>query len=71
VTEFLDFQCERCRVRAPEVKKAVTEKGGAMEVWLCPLTKVHNSAFPAAELAAALANVDLALYEKYEEALFW
>jgi hypothetical protein len=70
VTEFLDFQCERCRVRAPEVKKAVTEKGGAVESRLLPLTKVHDWAFPAAEYAAALANVDPALYARYEEALF-
>jgi hypothetical protein len=70
VTEFLDFQCERCRVRAPEVKKAVIEKGGAVEVRLLPLTKIHEWAFPAAEYAAALANVDPAMYAKYEEALF-
>ena len=70
VTEFLDFQCERCRVRAPEVKKMVAEKGGAVEVRLLPLTKVHNWAFPAAEYAAALAAVDLALYPRYEDALF-
>jgi hypothetical protein len=70
VTEFLDFQCERCRVRAPEVKKAVAEKGGAVEARLLPLTKVHDWAFPAAEYAAGLANVDPTLYPKYEEALF-
>ena len=70
VTEFVDFQCERCRVRAPEVKKAVVEKGGAMEVRLLPLTKVHDWAFPAAEYGAALANLDPALYAKYEDALF-
>jgi hypothetical protein len=70
VTEFLDFQCERCRVRAPEVKRAVTEKGGAIESRLLPLTKVHEWAFAAAEYGAALANVDPALYPKYEDALF-
>ena len=70
VTEFVDFQCERCRVRAPEVKKFVVEKGGAMEVRLLPLAKVHDWAFPAAEYGAALANVDAALYAKYEETLF-
>lgn len=70
VTEFIDFQCERCRVRAPEVKKAVAEKGGTVEVRLLPLTKIHSWAFPAAEYAAALANVDPAMYAKYEEALF-
>jgi len=70
VTEFLDFQCERCRVRAPQVKKMVTEKGGAVEIRLLPLTKVHDWAFAGAEYAAALANVDPATYSKYEEALF-
>lgn len=70
VTEFIDFQCERCRVRAPEVKRAVTEKGGAVEARLLPLTKAHDWAFPAAEYAAALANVDPAMYAKFEEALF-
>jgi protein-disulfide isomerase len=70
VTEFVDFQCERCRIRAPEVKKLVVEKGGAMEVRLLPLTKVHDWAFPAAEYGAALAEVDASLYAKYEEALF-
>jgi hypothetical protein len=69
VTEFIDFQCERCRVRAPEVKKAVTEKGGAVESRLLPLTKVHDWAFAAAEYGAALANVDAALYGKYEASL--
>src|SRR6266496_1161940 len=58
VTEFVDFQCERCRVRAPEVKKFVVEQGGAMEVRLLPLAKVHDWAFPAAEYGAALAAVD-------------
>jgi hypothetical protein len=70
VTEFLDFQCERCRVRAPEVKKVVAGKGGAIEVRLLPLTKVHDWAFAAAESAAALANIRPALYAKYEDALF-
>lgn len=69
VTEFLDFQCERCRVRAPEVKRAVTEKGGAIETRLLPLTKVHDWAFAAAEYGAALANVDPVLYGKYEDAV--
>ncbi|HEY6066961.1 MAG TPA: thioredoxin domain-containing protein, partial [Thermoanaerobaculia bacterium] len=70
VDEFIDFQCERCRVRAPEVKKAVAEKGGEVVVHLLPLTKVHDWAFPAAEAAAALAAVDPAMYSRYEEALF-
>jgi protein-disulfide isomerase len=61
VTEFLDFQCERCRVRAPEVKKLVSERGGAVEVRLLPLTKVHDWAFAA---------VSPTQYAKYEDALF-
>ena len=70
VTEFLDFQCERCRVRAPEVQKVVRERGGAVEVRLLPLTKVHDWAFTAAERASALAEISPALYAKFEEALF-
>jgi protein-disulfide isomerase len=70
VTEFIDFQCERCRDRAPEVNKAVAEGGGTIEVRFLPLTKVHDWAFAAAECAAGLANVRPNLYAKYEEALF-
>ena len=70
VSEFIDFQCERCRVRAPEVKAVVVESGGAVEVRLFPLTRVHDWAFAAAEQAAALGNVDPALYAKFEEAVF-
>lgn len=70
VTEFIDFQCERCRVRAPEVKAATTESGGAVEVRFFPLTRVHDWAFAAAEQGAALGNVDPALYTKFEDALF-
>ena len=70
VTEFIDFQCERCRVRAPEVKAAAVEAGGAVDVRFFPLTRVHDWAFAAAEVGAALGNVDPALYSKFEEALF-
>lgn len=70
VTEFIDFQCERCRVRAPEVKSAAIESGGAVEIRLFPLTRVHDWAFAAAEQAAALGNVDPALYSKFEDAIF-
>ena len=70
VAEFVDFQCERCRVRAPEVQKLVKEKGGTVETHLLPLTRVHDWAFPAAEYGAALANLDTAMYLKYEETLF-
>ena len=70
VNEFIDFQCERCRVRAPEVKAAAIESGGAVEIRLFPLTRVHDWAFAAAEQGAALGNVDPALYAKFEEAVF-
>ena len=70
VAEFVDFQCERCRVRAPEVQKLVKEKGGTVETHLLPLTRAHDWAFAAAEYGAALANLDTAMYAKYEETLF-
>lgn len=70
VVEFLDFQCDRCGVRTPEVRKFVSERGGAVEVHLLPLTKVHPWAFAAAESAAALANLSPHLFEKYEEGVF-
>ena len=70
VVEFLDFQCERCRKRAPEVKKFVGEAGGSVEVRFFPLVKVHPWAFAAAESAAALAALSPQLYEGFESALF-
>ena len=70
VTEFLDFQCERCRVRTPDVRRAVAAKGGAVEVRFLPLAKIHDWAFAAAESAAALAGVNPALYRRYEETVF-
>ena len=70
VVEFLDFQCERCRKRAPEVKKFVGEAGGSVEVRFFPLVKVHPWAFAAAESAAALAALSPQLYETFESALF-
>ena len=70
VTEFLDFQCDRCRVRTPEVRRAVEEKGGTVEVRFLPLVKSHNWAFAAAESAAALAGVKPDLYRRYEETVF-
>jgi Protein-disulfide isomerase len=70
VTEFLDFQCERCRVRTPDVRRAVGEKGGAVEVRFLPLVKTHDWAFAAAESAAALAAIKPELYRRYEEAAF-
>jgi protein-disulfide isomerase len=70
VTEFLDFQCDRCRVRTPDVRRAVEEKGGTVEVRFLPLVKTHEWAFAAAESAAALASVKPELYLRYEEAVF-
>ncbi len=70
VVEFLDFQCERCRKRTPEARLAVWEHGGTLETRFLPLVKMHGSAFPAAECAAALAAVNPDLLGKYEEFLF-
>jgi hypothetical protein len=70
VTEFLDFQCERCRRRTPEVRRTVEESGGTVEVRLLPIVKQHEAAFVAAELAAALADVSPQLYAKYEQGVF-
>ena len=69
VTAFMDFQCDRCRVRVPKVRDFVWSRGGTLDVRFLPLVKVHNWAFAAAESAAALANVSPELYAKYEEAL--
>jgi hypothetical protein len=70
VTEFLDFQCERCRRRTPEVRRTVEESGGTVEVRMLPLVKQHGAAFAAAEFGAALAEVSPELYGKYEQAIF-
>jgi len=70
VTAFIDFQCEKCRVRTPKVRDFAWTHGGALEIRFLPLVKVHNWAFAAAEQAAALAGVSPALYAKYEDALF-
>jgi predicted DsbA family dithiol-disulfide isomerase len=70
VTEFLDFQCDRCRIRTPDVRRAVEQKGGAVEIRFLPLVKTHEWAFAAAESAAALAAVKPELYRHYEEAMF-
>jgi thioredoxin family protein len=69
VTAFIDLQCERCRVRVPEVRDFAWTHGGAMEIRFLPLVKTHDWAFAAAESAAALANVSPELYEKYEQAV--
>ena len=70
VTEFMDFQCDRCRVRTPDVRRLVLEKGGTVEIRFLPLVKQHAWAFSAAESAAALAGVKPELYRSYEESVF-
>jgi protein-disulfide isomerase len=70
VTEFLDFQCERCRVRTPDVRRLVAEKCGTVEIRFLPLVRQHPCAFAAAESAAALADVRPELYDRYEESVF-
>jgi hypothetical protein len=70
VTEFLDFQCERCRVRTPDVRRFVAEKRGTVEIRFLPLVRQHPWAFAAAESAAALAGVGPELYHRYEETVF-
>lgn len=70
VTAFIDFQCERCRLREPQVREFVSAHGGTVEIRFLPLVKVHNWAFAAAESAAALAAVSPALYARYEETIF-
>jgi hypothetical protein len=70
VTAFIDFQCERCRQRTPEIRDFVGSRGGGLEIRFLPLVKVHDWSFAAAESAAALSNVSPNLYTKYEEAIF-
>jgi predicted DsbA family dithiol-disulfide isomerase len=70
VTEFMDFQCDRCRVRTPDVRRLVLEKGGTVEIRFLPLVKQHAWAFAAAESAAALFAVKPELYRRYEESVF-
>jgi protein-disulfide isomerase len=70
VTAFIDFQCERCRVREPEVRQWVNERGGAVSIRFLPLVKVHDWSYAAAESAAALSGISPALYARYEEAVF-
>ena len=70
VTAFIDFQCEKCRVRTPQVRDFAWTHGGELQVRYLPLVKIHNWAFAAAESAAALAAVSPSLYPKYEDAIF-
>lgn len=73
VTEFLDFQCERCKRRTPEARRAAASHGGTVESRFLPLVKQHEWSFAAAECAAALAGAGVSgpsLYRRYEEAVF-
>jgi protein-disulfide isomerase len=70
VTAFIDFQCDKCRVRTPQLRDFAWTHGGALEVHFLPLVKIHDWAWAAAENAAALANVSPSLYSRYEAALF-
>ena len=70
VTAFIDFQCEKCRLRTPQVRDFVAARGGSIEVRFLPLVKIHNWSFAAAESAAALSDVAPALYARYENAVF-
>ena len=70
VTAFIDFQCEKCRVRAPQVRDFAWTRGGALEMRYLHLVKVHNCAFAAAESAAALGSVSAPLVDNYERQIF-
>ncbi len=71
VTAFVDFQCERCRQRSPQIADfAWSHGGGAVEFRFLPMIKVHDWAFAAAETAAALSNVSPPLYARYEQTVF-
>jgi protein-disulfide isomerase len=70
VTAFIDFQCEKCRIRGPQVRDFAWSRGGALETRYLPLVKVHNWAFAAAESAAALGNVSTPLVDNYERQIF-
>ncbi len=70
VTAFIDFQCEKCRLRTPQVRQYAWAHGGVLQTRFLPLVKVHNWAFAAAESAAALALASPPLALKYEEAIF-
>ncbi len=70
VVEFVDFECERCRKRWPEVQLAASLRGGTVEARFLPLVKTHDWAFAAAEQGAALAATGAAAFARYEEAVF-
>ena len=70
VTAFIDFQCEKCRVRTPQVRDYAWSHGGVLQTRFLPLVKIHDWSFAAAESAAALANVSPQLEDNYERAIF-
>jgi Thioredoxin len=70
MTAFIDFQCEKCRVRTPQVRDYAWSHGGVLQTRFLPLVKIHDWSFAAAESAAALANVSPSLEDNYERALF-
>jgi protein-disulfide isomerase len=70
VTAFIDFQCERCRVRTPQIREFAWSRGGRLETRFLPLVKIHDWSFAAAESAAALANLSPQLEDNYERAIF-
>ncbi len=70
VTAFIDFQCEKCRIRTPQVRTFAWAHGGEVQVRFLPLVKIHDWSFAAAECAAALTAASPALYSKYEDAIF-
>jgi hypothetical protein len=70
VTAFIDFQCEKCRVRTPKLRDFAFTHGGVLETRYLPLVKVHDWAFSAAESAAGLSGVSPQLADNYERAIF-
>jgi len=70
VTAFIDFQCEKCRVRTPQVRDYAWSHGGVLQTRFLPLVKIHDWSFAAAESGAALANVSPQLEDNYERAIF-
>ncbi len=70
VTAFIDFQCERCRVRTPQIRDYAFSHGGSVETRFLPLVKIHEWSFAAAESAAALRAIQPMLEDSYERAVF-
>ena len=70
VTAFIDFQCEKCRVRTPQIRDYAFTHGGRLETRFLPLVKIHDWSFAAAECAAALSAIQPALEDNFERAVF-